>query len=446
MPKTKTKKEEEILQVDIPEEEEILQVDIPDKLVPIFEGNARYRIAFGGRGSGKTRTFALMTAVRGYLWGKEGRSGQILCGREFMNSLDDSSLEEIKQAIRSVPVLEDYYEIGEKYVRSKDGFISFTFVGLRRSLDAIKSKAHILLAWVDEAEAVSDMAWQKLIPTVREQDSEIWVTWNPEGKHSATHKRFRMKKPKNAKIVEINYSDNPWFPDVLEQERLEDKEKRPDMYEHIWEGGFLIFSEGAYYSTEMRSAREDGRISDVSYNPAHPVVTAWDLGVGDSTAIWFAQFVNTEVHLIDYYESSGVGLNHYAKVLQDKGYIYDQHILPHDVRVRELGTGKSRLEVLDNLGIRNVEIAPQLGVDDGIQQVRLFLVSCWFDSKNCEQGIDSLVQYSRDWDENGKTWRSRPRHDWASHGSDAFRYLAIGYRPLSNSWGKPIKRKIKGVV
>ena len=205
------------------------QIQLPDKLVPVFEGNARYRGAYGGRGSGKTRTFALMTAIRGYQWGESGRTGQILCGREFQNSLDDSSLEEIKQAIKAVPFLDKYYECGERYIRSRDGKIHYVFVGLRKSLDAIKSKARILLAWVDEAENVSDMAWQKLIPTVREQESEIWVTWNPESKYSATHQRFRENPPAGAKIVELNWSDNNWFPQVLEDERLHDKETRPDV-------------------------------------------------------------------------------------------------------------------------------------------------------------------------------------------------------------------------
>jgi phage terminase large subunit len=422
------------------------QIELPPKLVPIFEGEARYRIAYGGRGSGKTRTFALMTAVKGYMWGRAGRKGQILCGREFMNSLDDSSLEEIKTAIKSIDWLNDYYEVGEKYIRSKDGNISYTFVGLRRSLDAIKSKARILLAWIDEAEHVSEMAYMKLLPSVREESSEVWISYNPESKYSATHNRFRVNTPDNSKICEINYTDNPWFPDVLEQERLEDKDKRIDMYEHIWEGGFLVFSEGAYYSTEMRRAKDEDRVGEVRYDRAKSVVTAWDLGIGDSTAIWFAQFIGTEIHIIDYYEASGVGLDHYAIVLQEKGYVYEQHILPHDVRVRELGTGKSRLETLDGLGIRNVEIAPDLRVDDGIQAARSMINKCWFDANKCEKGIDCLINYTRDWDENGKTWRSRPRHDWASHGADAFRYLAIGYRPLDSSWGKPIKRNIKGVV
>ena len=422
------------------------QIELPPKLVPVFEGEARYRIAYGGRGSGKTRTFALMTAVMGYRWGMAGKKGQILCAREFMNSLDDSSLEEIKTSIRSIDWLNDYYDVGEKYIRSKDGNIHYTFVGLRRSLDAIKSKARIMLAWVDEAEPMSEMAWQKLIPTVREEGSEIWATWNPESKYSATHERFRISPPKNSKIVELNYTDNPWFPDVLEAERLEDKAKRIDMYEHIWEGGFLVFSEGAYYSTEMRLAKEEDRVGEVRYDRDKGVVTAWDLGIGDSTSIWFAQYIGTEIHIIDYYEASGVGLDHYAIVLQEKGYVYEQHILPHDVRVRELGTGKSRLETLDGLGIRNVEIAPDLRVDDGIQSARSMIHKCWFDANKCEKGIDCLINYTRDWDENGKTWRSRPRHDWASHGADAFRYLAIGYRPGDSSWGKPIKRNIKGVV
>jgi len=422
-------------------------VSLPPKLVEVFNGSARYRGAYGGRGSGKTRSFALMTAIRGYIWGsKKGRIGQIVCGRQYQNSLAESSFEEIKTAIKSVDYLNDYYECGERYIKSKDGNITYSFIGLEKSLASIKSKSRILLAWVDEAEYLSMRAYNLLLPTVREQDSEVWITWNPESKYSATHQRFRENPPAGAKIVELNWKDNPWFPEVLDRERLNDKQKRPDFYDHIWEGEFLTFAEGAYYSAEMREAKAEDRIREVKYDKNKGVVTAWDLGVGDSTAIWFAQFINTEIHLIDYYEGSGVGLEHYAKVLQDKGYVYDQHILPHDVRVRELGSGMSRLETLADLGIRDVEIAPQLNIDDGIQKVRSMIPNCWFDEKNCERGLDSLVNYSRDWDENGKTWRLRPRHDWASHGADAFRYLAIGYRPNSSDWGEPIRRNLAGVV
>jgi len=423
------------------------QLQIPPKLIPVFNTpNLRYRGAYGGRGSAKTRTFALMTAVQGYRIGQGGGTGQILCGREFMNSLDDSSLEEVKSAIRSVPWLEDYYELGEKYIRSKDGRINYVFAGLRRSLDALKSKAKLILAWIDEAETVSETAWRKLIPTVREHDSEIWVTWNPESKESATHKRFRQDQPDNSLIVEMNWQDNPWFPDVLEQERIQDKNKRPDIYDHVWEGDFLVHAEGAYYATEMREAKDQGRIDVVNYETSTGVITAWDLGIGDSTAIWFAQFIGPEVRIIDYYESSGVGLDHYARVLQEKGYTYREHILPHDVRVKELGSGKSRLETLEALGVSPVTIAPQLMVDDGIQAARSMLKNCWFDAERCDRGIDALRQYHREYDDNGKVWRSRPSHDWASHGADAFRYLAVGYRPAQTNWGEPIRRNLRGIA
>ena len=423
----------------------IATIQLPPKLVSLFQGDARYRCAWGGRGSGKTVSFALMTAVRGYMWGMEGRQGQILCGREHLNSLEESSLEEVKSAIRSCDFLLDYYEIGTTYIRSKDGKITYTFSGLRRNLDSIKSKAKILLCWVDEAEGVTETAWSKLIPTVREESSEIWVTWNPENKNSSTHKRFRESSPDGMKICEINWRDNPFFPNVLELARQEDFNLRPESYDHIWEGDFLVHVDGAYYATEMRDCRQTNRIATVPYDPAMPVTTAWDLGVGDSTAIWFAQFVGAEVRLIDYYECSGVGLDHYVQVLNSKGYVYGDHVLPHDVRVRELGTGKSRLETLGNLGVRPITIAPQLMIDDGIQASRSMLATCWFDKEKCSRGIDCLSQYRRDYDEKNQSFRGRPLHDWTSHAADAFRYLAVGNKP-KRDWGTPIKRNIQGVV
>lgn len=225
-----------------------VQIELPPKLVSVFMDNARYRGAFGGRGSAKTRSFALMSAVRGYQFGMSGVSGVILCGREFMNSLEDSSLEEVKQAIRSEDWLAAYYEIGEKYIRSRDGRIAYVFTGLRHNLDSIKSKARVLLAWVDEAETVSEIAWQKLLPTVREAGSEVWVTWNPEMDGSATDNRFRKFTPENAKIVEMNYVDNPYFPDVLEQERLNDLARLDDAtYRWIWEGAYREQSEAQIF-------------------------------------------------------------------------------------------------------------------------------------------------------------------------------------------------------
>ena len=190
-----------------------------------------------------------MTAVRGYIFAEMGISGVILGGREYMNSLEESSMEEIKLAIREDPWLDAYYDIGEKYIRTKNRRVSYVFTGLRHNLDSIKSKARVLLAWIDEAENVSEIAWQKLLPTVREAGSEVWITWNPQVDGSPTDTRFRKNPPPGAKIVEMNYTDNPWFPDVLEQERLNDLRILDDAtYRWIWEGAYLENSEAQIFA------------------------------------------------------------------------------------------------------------------------------------------------------------------------------------------------------
>ncbi|WP_426818916.1 PBSX family phage terminase large subunit [Achromobacter xylosoxidans] len=234
------------------------EIQLPPKLIPVFSGPARYRGARGGRGSAKTRSFALMTAVRAYMFARAGVPGVILCGREYMNSLEDSSMEEVKQAIRSVPWLDAYFEIGEKYIRTRNRRVSYTFTGLRHNLDSIKSKARVLIAWIDEAENVSEIAYQKLLPTVRENDSEVWLTWNPELDGSPTDLRFVKNPPPNSKLVELNYTDNPWFPDVLEQERRNDRERLDDQtYAWIWDGAYRENSEAQVLAGKYRVAEFD---------------------------------------------------------------------------------------------------------------------------------------------------------------------------------------------
>ena len=405
------------------------EIDLPPKLVPVFTGPARYRGAYGGRGSAKTRSFALMSAVKGYQLGMSGHEGQILCAREYMNSLDESSLEEVKAAIRAVPWLDAYYEIGDKYVRSKDKRIRYTFSGLRHNLDSIKSKARILLCWVDEAEPVTEEAWRKLIPTVREDGSEVWVTWNPESSRSPTHKRFREDPPEGAKIVELNWRDNPWFPAVLEQERREDEVKRPEFYPHIWEGDFANFIEGAYYAQLLAEAKTDGRITTVDVDPDLPIHTGWDLGIGDSMAIWVFQAGPEGMRFVDYLEDFGQPLGHYVRELEARGYKGGKDFVPHDAKVRSLDTGRSRLETLAGMG-RNVHLLPPMAVDDGINSVRQLLPRMWFDERSCAEGLEALRAYRTEYDDRTGTFKPRPLHDWASHGADAARYAAQGYRDL----------------
>lgn len=230
-----------------------------------------------------------MTAVRAYMFAQAGVSGVILCGREYMNSLEDSSMEEVKQAIRSVPWLDAYFEIGEKFIRTRNRRVSYTFAGLRHNLDSIKSKARVLIAWIDEAENVSEIAHQKLLPTVRENDSEVWLTWNPEQDGSPTDLRFVKNPPPNAKIVELNYTDNPWFPDVLEQERCNDRDRLDDQtYAWIWDGAYRENSEaqilaGKYRVAEFEAeAHWDGPYYGVDWGFSQDPTAAVKCWAGDS--------------------------------------------------------------------------------------------------------------------------------------------------------------------
>lgn len=184
---------------------------------------------------------------------------------------------------------------------------------------------------------------------------------------------------------------------------------------------------GSYYGEGMRRASEENRIANVPYSPSLPVHTYWDLGVGDSTAIWFLQSAGKEIRLIDYLESSGEGLDYYARQLQQKNYVYGEQWAPHDIEVREFTTGKSRLETARKLGI-NFRIVPNISLEDGINATRSLLGQCWFDAEKCKRGISALKSYSKEWDDKMKTYKDRPKHNWASHGADAMRYLAVAYQ------------------
>jgi phage terminase large subunit len=199
-----------------------------------------------------------MTAVDGYRFAEAGISGVMLCGREHLSSLEESSMEEVKAAIRSESWLEDYYDIGEKYIRTKNRRVHYVFTGLRHNLGSLKSKARILRAWIDEAEDVSEAAWTKLIPTVRAEateaqrafwdwQSELWISYNPEKEDSATNRRFYTNAGENTKVINLQYYDNPWFPKVLDAERLEDQIKRPETYDHVWLGDYLVLTEAQIF-------------------------------------------------------------------------------------------------------------------------------------------------------------------------------------------------------
>jgi phage terminase large subunit len=237
-------------------------------------------------------------------------------------------------------------------------------------------------------------------------------------------------------LYEMAKSNPSWFCEVLtvddthaitleaiNEERLSGMDE--DLIQQEFYCSFNAAIQGSYYSKQLSLLEEMNRVTEVAYESNVPVHTFWDLGIGDAMSIWFVQFVGREVHIIDFYEAEGEGFPYYVKVLQEKGYIYGTHNAPHDIAVKELGTGVSRLETAEKLGIK-FKIVKNISIDDGINAVRTLLPRCWFDKEKTKQGWNALVNYHKEYDENRKQYKNTPYHDWSSHAADAFRYLAVG--------------------
>lgn len=409
------------------------QIKIPPKLIPVFVAeNVRYRGAYGGRGSAKTRTFALMTAIKAYQLAEAGVSGAILCAREFMNSLADSSMEEIKQAIQSVDWLNDYFEIGQHYIRTRNGLINYIFCGLRHNLDSIKSKARILLCWVDEAEKVSEMAWRKLTPTVRETNSEIWVTWNPEVEGSPTDLRFRQNTPDNAIVVELNYQDNPFFPDVLEQERLNDLNRLDyASYAWIWEGAYLENSDKQVLNGKYVIQPFDNDL----YKKAERLLFGADFGYANDPNTLIRSFILNDCLYIEY-EAYGVHVE-----LNEIPSFYDS--VPES-RKWAIKGDCSRPETISYIKREGFKISAakkwQGSVEDGISHLRGFKQIIIH--PRCKHTAEEARLYSyktdRVTEEVLPIIEDKNNHCW-----DAIRYSLDGYIKQSNVMGILVKREQK---
>lgn len=414
------------------------QIALPPKLIPVFAGEADVRGAHGGRGSGKTRSFAKMAAVKGYIFGNQGISGQILCARQFMNSLDDSSLEECKRAIQEEPFLASYYEVGEKFIKSRDGRIWFSFAGLDRNIASIKSKGRILLCWVDEAEPVSEEAWQTLEPTLREEGegwcAELWVTWNPKRKQASVESRYRQSKDPRVKIVELNWKDNPKFPDKLERQRQRDLLERPEQYDHVWGGGYATVISGAYFAQHLVRAKEEGRIGFVPIDPLMTIRLFADIGgtgaKADNFVFWAAQFVGLEIRVIDHYEVQGQPLNCHLEWLKSKKYTPGKASiwLPHDGDTQDKVFDVSYKSAFEAAGY-DVTIIPNQGKGAAslrVEAARRRFPSIRFHEENTEAGRQALGWYHEKKDEIRNIGLG-PEHDWSSHSADAFGLMCVAY-------------------
>jgi phage terminase large subunit len=414
-----------------------LELDFPEKLDFLFQPS-RYKILYGGRGSGKSWGVAralIAKAVQNPI--------RVLCARELQNSISDSVIALLADQVKAMG-LDNFFDVQRSAIYGKNGS-EFSFAGLKHNVTSIKSFEGVDVCWIEEGQAVSKTSWETLIPTIRKPGSEIWVTFNPDLDTDETYKRFVVNPPTSAIVRKVNWDDNPWFPDVLREELDQLKSKDPDAYLNVWEGHTRQMLDGAVYANEIRKAQEESRIKDFPIDKSIAISTFWDIGWADMTSIWFVQTIpGGEVRIVDFYQNCQKTLDHYVHILENKGYVYKDWWLPHDAENKNM-TGKSVKDILQAMG-KPVRITPKLSIADGINAARTLLGRCFIHEQNCSDGMQNLRHYRYDVDPNTKMFSNKPLHDQHSHAADAFRYVAVGLDENTSTWGKSINQPKKWVV
>ncbi len=387
---------------------------------------SRYKGAYGGRGSGKSHFFATRL-IADSLREPGLRS---VCIREVQKDLRDSAKLVIEDKLRAFGLGEEngFRVLQNEIVTPGDGVI--VFQGMQNhTAESIKSLEGFKRAWVEEAQTLSSTSLELLKPTIREAGSELWFSWNPRKRSDPVDRMLRGQMlPTDALVVQANWRDNHWFPQVLEQERQDCIRLNPEQYDHIWEGGYATVLAGAYYAQALARAKEEGRIGRVGADPLLPLKAFWDIGVQDATAIWIAQFVGREIRVLDYYEAVGQPLAEHLQWLRAKKYDEVECWLPHDANERDQITAVRFEDHVRSAGF-DVRTVANSGKGAALKRIacsrRLFPV-CWFNAATCQPGLDALGWYHEKRDE-ARNVGLGPEHDWASHGSDAFGLMCIAY-------------------
>lgn len=395
----------------------------PVKLEFLFRP-MRYKVAHGGRGSGKSWGFARALLILG-----AQSQTRVICAREVQKSIKESVHRLLSDQIQALG-LGGFYEVLETEIRGRNG-TTFSFSGLAsHTVESIKSFEGCDLCWVEEAQSVSKRSWDILTPTIRKADSEIWVSFNPELDTDETYKRFVVNKPDNCIAVEMNYGDNPWFSDVLEQERLNCQKHAPEDYDTIWLGRCRSAVVGAIYAKEMEQAQREGRIAHVPHDPKLRTHVVFDLGWNDSMVVSFVQRLHSSVRVIDVIKDSHRTLDSYAAEIKARSYRLGTVFLPHDGYHKDYKTGKSAEEILRRFGFK-VRQVPNTSIEAGIKAARQTLAQSVFDKTKAAPMVDALKRYRRAI--NSTTQEpGAPLHDDASHGADNYRYIALCAEQMTN--------------
>ncbi len=400
---------------------------IPPKLVPFFIERSRYKIVWGGRGSGKTVTIAQILLLLAYAY-KELR---ILCTREIQKTIRESVHQVLADEVKRLE-LDEFFQVKNDSIIGLNGS-EFIFSGLR-AMDVAKLKSlhGVHIAWAEEAQVISDKSWEVLIPTIRAEHedfgaSEIWASLNPELDTDPTYTRFIEHPPPNSLVVKVNHSDNPFFPQVLETERQylldTDKSHGKSKYRHIWEGECLPAIEGAIFANEVARLFEDGRVRPLDYDPKGLVYGVWDLGWGVSSVILVQRFAST-VQIIGYIERRHATYHDITLELRKLDYRWGKMFMPHDATHKDPKYGKSHFDVMKELGWQTEQI-PNIGVENYIGLGRDMFANLYIsDREECKGLIHCLRRFKRSipatTDHPGA-----PMKDEFSHGSEAYCYTAV---------------------
>lgn len=399
-------------------------IDFPVKLRPLFQA-ARYKVAFGGRGGAKSWGFARALLILG-----AQKKLRILCTREVQKSIKDSVHKLLQDQIQALG-LGQFYEVQQAVVKGANG-TEILFAGLSdMTAESIKSLEGVDIVWCEEAQAISKRSWDILIPTIRKDGSEIWISMNPELDTDETWVRFVASPPPDAVLMDVNYCDNPWFPEVLEKERQHALATMPKAdYENIWEGKCRPAVSGAIYAEEVAQMQVERRFCDVAYDPALKVHVIWDLGWNDSMSLILVQKHLSTLRVIEYLEDSHKTLDWWSAELKKKNLNWGSLYLPHDGAHGDFKTGKSSQTIMQEQGWK-VEITPNQPVETGVRGARMVMGQTYIDKNKAARLVECLKRYRR---AVGNTTGEpgKPVHDEWSHGADAFRYLGVVAPSLTN--------------
>ena len=402
-----------------------LEIEIPKEFKVLFDldKDLRHIVLYGGRASGKSTSVALSLLILGM-----NKKLRILCTREVQNSIADSVHKLLSDLISKYKL--NTWEVQKDIIKNKQTGSEIFFKGLHNNSQSIKSIEGIDIVWIEEAQSVSADSINTLVPTIRKAGSRLIWTFNRLTENDPVWELIVKKADSRTFVQKIN-SDA--IESLLSKEIIEEREKmrldNPEMYEHVWLGEPMTSKTGSVFGKQLAQARSDGRITKVPYDASTGVYTAWDLGIGDSTVIWFFQIDGNEIHFIDHSDGSNEDLGHYISYIQNKPYQYTTHFLPHDSKARELQTGMTRVEFFNNHGIYNIEVLRptnfSLGQDDIDLVARPKFSLCWFDEEKCQRGLECLRAYHYEYDNKNKLLRNKPEHDWSSHSSSAFIYALM---------------------